>query len=93
MAEALYLVSKGGSDSPANTLIDKIVGVVINKDDAQTNPQIIADAIAQCRVGGHPLRDGYFDTVDKISDLTAGSLKDNKDIYILFNRTIQKVEG
>jgi len=93
MAEALFLVTKSGLNVPSQTVVDGIVAVLINKDDAQTNPQIIADAVAQCVAGGHPLRAGYFDTVSKVSDLAAGALKDNKDCLIFLDRTTQTVEG
>jgi len=93
MAEALFLVTKSAqTTSMANTLVDGIYGVIINKDDAQTSAQIIADAVAQCRVGGHPLRDNYFDTTQNL-ELVAGPLKDNKDMFAILRRGIQTVEG
>lgn len=96
MAEALYLVTKdelGG----AETFIDGVRAVVINKDDGQTDAQIIADAVsaANSANGTDAFYPAYFTTVTKISDLSAGPLKDNKDAYVLLpgGPVAVKVEG
>lgn len=98
MAEALYLVTK--TVDPGDSTVNGITAVLINKDDAQTDAQIKADAVAQVNVllkGGQTINDpvpaDYFDTVDKVSDLVAGSLKDNKDAYVFLPGSVAKVEG
>lgn len=94
MAKALYLVTRSGqSTSTVKNLVNGVYAVVINKDDGQTNPQIIADAVAQLRIGGHAVPSNYFDTVTLISDLTSGTLKDNKDCFAFLRRDTQKIEG
>ncbi len=85
MAEALYLVTKSHADHVP--LVNGIRAVLINKDDGQTDTQIKADANAQiATLAGadvdSSMRDDYFDTVTKVSDLTSGPLKDNKDCYV-----------
>lgn len=86
MAEALYLVSR--SQSVGLRTVNGVQAVVINKDDGQTDAQIIADAVAQTNAAfagtnsTSPYDADYFDTVTKISDLSTGPLKDNKDAYV-----------
>jgi len=93
MAEAIYLVTK--TLTGGETLVGKVRAVVINKDDGQTDPQIIADAVAQMNTlySADPVPTGYFDTVTKISDLSSGPLKDNKDCYVFTPEGPVKVEG
>ena len=43
-------------------VIDGIVNAVGNFDDASTEAQAIADAVASGIAAGHPLPDGYFNT-------------------------------
>ena len=94
MAERIVLVSKANSQSPSATIIDGIHSVLINADDAQTTPQVLASAVAQCVLAGHTaIETGYFDTVQLVGDLTAGPLKDNLDAIIFLERAQQKVEG
>jgi len=95
MAEALYLVVKATPEAPVNTIIDGIHAVLINKDDGQTDAQIIADAEAQCRAGGHPVKSGYFTNVYGATALigAAGALTDNKDTMIFLPRGTQTVQG
>lgn len=90
MAEALYLVTKD-SDSPQQPFINGIHAVLINKDDGQTDAQIIASAVAQCVAGGHTLTGGYFDTVTAVGDLTSGPLPTDVDAMIILPRTTQLV--
>lgn len=86
MAEALYLLTKSPAAGGTQT-INGIRTVLINADDAQTDAQIKALAVA--RLNAHfdpgpamtPYNGAYFDTVTKVSDLTAGPLKDNGDLY------------
>lgn len=97
MAEALYLLYR--DFVPGERGVDGVFAVIINKDDAQTDAQIRASAIAQAVAGGRALPDDYFDNVTplKISDLTSGALKDNLDSYVLSvaggHGYVQKVEG
>jgi hypothetical protein len=101
MAEALYLVTKdqlGGAES----LVNGVSAVLINADDAQTNNQIIASAVAAANssVGAtgavaSAFHASYFTTVTKVSDLSAGPLKDNLDAYVFSKGgpALVKVEG
>lgn len=89
MAEALYLVSKADKANGV-TLIDDIVAVVINADDGGADADTIADAVAQARVGGHPLPDSYFDTVEDINT-TNGLLATDLDCVIFTKRGYTEV--
>lgn len=95
MAEALYIVSKdnlGGAESFVNGLR----AVIVNKDDGQTDTQIKTSAASQAStLMGVTLPTGYFTTVTKISDLTSGPLKDNLDAYLIYpdGVVLGKVEG
>jgi hypothetical protein len=84
MAEALYLVSKADKQNGV-MLIDDIVACIINSDDAGTDADKIADAVAQAVAAGHPLPTGYFDTVEDIGDLATGKLSTDLDT-VLFTR-------
>ena len=96
MAEALYLATKdqlGGAES----LVNGVSAVLINADDAQTNPQIIAAAVAAANAAHNTdaFYTSYFTTVTKVSDMAAGPLKDNHDAYVFDQNgpALTKVEG
>lgn len=93
MAEALYLVTKDNFGA-AESFINGVRAVVINKDDGQTDAQIIADAVAAANSanGVSVFPTGYFTTVTKVSDLSSGPLKDNKDAYVLMPEGVVKVK-
>lgn len=95
MAEALYRVSR--SESLGKSFINGVREVLINKDDAQTTAQIKADAVAAANSAFSAsalFPADYFDTVDKVSDLAAGTFKDNKDAMVFGpNGVAVKVEG
>lgn len=95
MAEALYRVSR--SAALGKQMINGVSDVLINKDDAQTTAQIKAAAVAKANasVGASAVfPDDYFDTVDKVSDLAAGTFKDNEDAMVFsMGNTATKVEG
>jgi len=93
MAEALFLVTRSDAEQRQGT-IDGINAVLINSDNAGTTAETIADAVAQCVAAGHPLPTGYFDSIDEVSDLTTGSLKDDLDCFIFLHEgKTEKVEG
>lgn len=87
MAEALFIVSK--TPAGGEHVVNDVRAVLINKDDGQTDAQIIADAVAQLNAnaasatGIDPFPADYLDTVLNVSDLAAGALKDNKDMVII----------
>ena len=87
MAEALYLVSKSFGATGTQT-VNQVHAVLINADDGQTDGQIAAAAVTRVNAyfdtgaGMTPYPASYFDTVTKVSDLTAGPLKDAGDAYI-----------
>lgn len=95
MAEAVYLVSR--SQALGQGLINGVRNVLINKDDGQTDTQIktaasVAASSAHESTGLYPA--DYFDTVEKISDMAAGPLKDNIDAYVIPADGVKiKVEG
>lgn len=84
MAEALFLVRKHADGG--DRVINGVTHVLINKDDAQTAAQIRAAAIAKLNgvFGANTIPADYFNdgpTPEKVSDLTAGPLKDDEDVY------------
>ncbi len=83
MAKALYLCTKsrlGGAD----TFINGVQAVLINKDTGQTTLQIQTDAaLAAQEFTGSSYPVLYFDTVTRVDDLTNGPLKDDEDAYVI----------
>lgn len=97
MAEALFLVER--TTQSDNDIRDGIKSVIINNDDADTNAQIIAAAIAAVNAAlpadagaaSSKLPDGYFDTVNEVSDLvTAGDLRTDQD-FLAFGAAVAEV--
>jgi len=92
MAEALYLVERTSAVNGND--IDEVRAVLINNDDGDTDAAIITAAIAACNTasgstGKFPA--GYFDTVNKVSDLaTAGDLRTDGD-FIAFREKVLEV--
>ncbi len=86
MAKALYLVTKSGAGQPEKTNIDDIHACLINSDDGGSDADIIAEAIAQAVVAGHPLPAGYFDTVEDVGDLTTGKMPTDEDTIVILRR-------
>ena len=93
MAEALWLMTNTTVKKENQRLINGITGCVINADDGQTTAATSAEAAGRLRSAGHAVPDDYFDTGVIISDLTAGALKDDMDLYVFGNLPTQKVEG
>lgn len=97
LAEALYLVSR--SNAAHTPLVNGVRAVLINADDAQTDAQIKAaagTALSNVATGtdvDSSVRESYFDTVTKVSDLSAGPLKDNLDAYVFTPGGPVKTEG
>lgn len=89
MAEALYLVTVAAPEAPQRDILDGIHAVLINKDDAQTDAQIIASAEAKVIAMGHNIPAGYFDTVQAIGDLTSGPLPADTDAMLIGPRFIE----
>lgn len=84
MAKALYLVSR--STAVGQRSVDAVNHVLINKDDTSTNAQIIAEAVVKANAA-FGLTNGefdanYFDTVEKVSDLTTGPLAADTAAYV-----------
>ncbi len=94
MAEALFLVTRTNQEGD-NGMRNGVHACIINNDDADTDAVTIADAIlrmnAHFGAGSYP--DGYFDTVQEISDLTAGPAPDNGDIMVILPREVVTVEA
>jgi hypothetical protein len=92
MAEALYLVERttalDGND------IDGVRHVLINNDDGDADAVIITAAIAACNAASGAtgkFSAGYFDTVNKVSDLvTAGDLRTDQN-FIAFPEKVVEV--
>jgi len=93
MAERLVLVTKATGGTLGQTIIDGVTALLLNADDGQSNAVTIQEAVDQCRVGGIPLPNGYFDTVAAIADLTSGALKDDKDCMIFLPLGTTTVQG
>ncbi len=99
MAEALYLLTK--EVHTGQSTIQGVTAVLINKDDGQTDAQIRASAVAQLNArfptgsDENTFPSTYFDLVTplKVSDLSAGPLKDNLDMYVFRPSGVEKVEG
>lgn len=88
MAEALYLVSK--TPRGGEHVVNGVRTVLINADDAGSTAVICAaastaanSAVNYSATGIPPFADDYFDTATKVSDLTAGPLKDAGDAYVI----------
>lgn len=90
MALQLYLVSKSGSEAPSSTLINGLHAMVVNADDGGAASVTIAEAIATANAMGHPLHDGYFDTVELLGPPTAGIMTTDGDALILRTRGIER---
>lgn len=73
MAEALYLVTRNMNESGLQNF-DGIHAVLVNSDDAGGDAQVIAEATAKCQTLYPSMPSDYFDTVDEIGDLVAGTL-------------------
>ena len=91
MAEGLFLVRK--TLSGGQQLINGVVAVLINDDDADTLALHITAAVAACNLafpkdadGSDPYPAGYFDTADEVSDLSAGILQDDGDAIVFTER-------
>lgn len=81
MAEALYLIKR--DEAPGEKIIDGVFAVVINSDDAGSDAQKRAEAIAQANAAGHALPANYFDNSTPILLSTAsGELADDEDAYV-----------
>jgi hypothetical protein len=81
MVEELTLIQK--SNVGGEEVIDGIYAVLINADDAQTDAQTAAEAVAQLIAAGHPVPDTYFDGgtyTNAMQDLTAGPMGDDLDM-------------
>lgn len=88
MAEALYLVERttavDGND------VDGIRSVLINNDDGDSDALIITAAESAVNTAGGALPAGYFDTVNKVSDLvTAGDLRTAQDFIAFPEKAFQ----
>jgi hypothetical protein len=96
MAEALYLVER--TEQPDNNLRDGIRNVIINNDDGDADAVIITNAIAAVNAAlpaeanfENKLPAGYFDTVNKVSDLvTTGDLRTDQD-FLCYTREVVSV--
>jgi hypothetical protein len=88
MAAQIYLVTKSGADAPSSTLINGIFAMIVNADDGSAASVTIAEAIATANAKGHPLHDGYFDTVEKLGPPTGGIMTTDEDALIFVNRGI-----
>jgi hypothetical protein len=86
MAAALYYVTKSDAGNPAHTYIDDIRGAIVNADDGGSDAVTIAEAIATAVAAGHPLPDGYFDTVELLGLPTGGIMDTDEDAIILTRR-------
>lgn len=95
MAEALWLVVKASPEAPANTVIDGIHAVLINKDDGQTEAQVIAAAEAKLVAAHHPVKSGYFTNAYLAATLIGGggTLNDNQDTYVILDRGVEVIQG
>lgn len=100
MAAGLFLVTRN-DQLGGKGLLNGVRAVVVNNDDAETNAQHIAAAVAKCNAAfpkdsaasDDPYPADYFDTVVEISDLVAGPLKDDGDAYVFGRDVTVKVEG
>lgn len=91
MAAQLYLVQKANADSPSETVINDLHCMIINADDGSTDAVNIAEAVATAREAGHPIPDGYFDTIQQIGAPTGGIMDTNEDAIIILRRTTTEV--
>lgn len=86
MAAQIYLISKADAEEPSDTYYNDVHVCLINSDDGAADSVKIAEAIAQARVLGHPLPDGYFDTVELIGPPTAGIMSTDEDCIVFLRR-------
>lgn len=92
MAGQIYLLTKADAESPNQTYINDIHACIQNADDGDPDATKIAEAIAVARLAGHPLPDGYFDTVQFIGAETGGIMDTDEDqILILRRSTVETI--
>lgn len=91
MVETLYLVRRADRSRRAQ-LVDGIHTVLLTTTTVGAD-YIAAEAVDACRLAGHDIPDGYFDTVEFLGDPLGGPLADDGDAYVLLGDCIQKVEG
>ena len=87
MAAQIYLITKASSDAPNQTYIDDIHAAIINSDDGSADSVKIAELEAVVQGLGHPIPDGYFDTVQLLGPPTAGIMTTDEDAILLLRRT------
>lgn len=87
MVAQVYLVTKAGADGPEKTNVDDIHACLINADDGGTDADTIVDAETKLQAAGHPIPDGYFDTVQLIGPPTAGIMTTDLDVVLFLRRT------
>ena len=83
MAKALWLLQKADINTPNKRTVNGIVAMLMNIDDAQTEAQAKAAAVAKLVAAGHKVKSNYFTSAAIVTDLTSGPLKDNLDAYAI----------
>ena len=91
MVASIFLVQKANAESPNLTIVDDIHAVIINADDASTDAVNIAEAEATVQAAGHPIPDGYFDTIQQLGVPTGGIMTTDEDAIIILRRTTTEV--
>lgn len=87
MVAQLYLVTKANADVPSATYVDDIHACIVNSDDGGTAADTIVDAETVIQANGHPIPDGYFDTVQLLGPPTAGIMTTDLDTVLVLRRT------
>jgi len=86
MAAQIYLLTKAEATHPEKTIIDDIHACIINSDDGGADSVKIAEAVAVIQGLGHPIPDGYFDTVQLLGPPTAGVMTTDEDTILILRR-------
>ncbi len=90
MAAQIYLITKVDAVDPVQTYVNDIYACLINSDDGSADAVKIAEAEAVIQGLGHPIPDGYLDTVELVGPPTAGIMTTDEDVILFLRRSTDR---